>query len=223
MDSGDWQRLDGEALARFLIAREIIKEPDLEEWTKHNSLLKSDFNPKDFEELRKQRNHDVTEQCRIWTARIFFWVLVLVALAFFGVIGLKLDISGSLLDGGPQFTVISLMIALAAYLVTVAGKLKEAINKTDSGADYLKHNEDLTALLFAEKLVVAVGCLVTLRPVIRPLIAKDTTLTQSLQVIAIDFLDFVVVAFLAGIVAFLVYLHSRQWKYPERLSNGTSR
>jgi hypothetical protein len=216
MDSRDWQRLDGEALARFLIAKEMIEERDLEEWTsKQNSLLKSDFNPKDFEEQRKQKNFEVAEQCRVWTAGIFFWVLLAVALAFFGVIGLKLTTPGSLLDGGPQFTVISLMIALAAYLATVAGKLKEAIKKAASGADYLKYNEDLTALLFGEKLVVSIGCLMTLRPVVRPLIAENTTLTQSLQVIAIDFLDFGVVAFLAGIVAFLVYLHTRQWQEPE--------
>src|SRR5262249_38170449 len=211
MESVDWKRLDGEALARFLIAKDKIQEHELEEWAKHNNLLKSDFNPKDFDEQRKQKCNEVTEECGIWTATIFFLVLGLVALAFFGVIRLKLDIPGSLLDGGPQFTVISLMIALAAYLATVAGKLKEAIKKTDSGPDYVKHNEDLTALLFGEKLVVVVGCLVTLRPVIRPLVAKDTTLTQS-QVNAIDFLDFVVVALLAGIVAFLVYLHIRQWR-----------
>ncbi len=147
-----------------------------------------------------------------WSAAIGLLLIVL-TISFAGVfsIGVKISVPGSLLDGGAQIGLISLLVALAAYLATLGRLLKEKI-KSASDSARSEHESNIQGVVCAEQLVVGLGVIVALRILIRPFLDAAAMLTSDIQVSLIDLIDVAVLAGFVCVVFFLAWLRYRQWK-----------
>lgn len=149
----------------------------------------------------------------------YFWsgaigiLLVVSAISFAGVfsIGIKISVPGSLLDGGTQIGLISLIVALAAYLATLSRLLKEKI-KGATGTERLEHQENIAGVICAEQLVVGVGVILAVRILIRPFMDPATMLANDIHATVIDFIDVGALTEFVCAVFFLAWLHYRQWR-----------
>ncbi len=149
----------------------------------------------------------------------YFWsgaigiLLVVSTISLAGVfsVGIKIPVPGSLLDGGTQIGLISLIVALAAYLATLARLLKEKLKST-TGSEVSEHKENIAGVTCAEQLVVLMGIVLALRMLIRPFIDPSTKLASGINATLIDFIDVVVLTAFVSVVFFLAWLHYRQWR-----------
>jgi hypothetical protein len=138
---------------------------------------------------------------------------------------------GSMLDGG-QFTFVSLLIALAAYLATVARALKDklqrlkepeklsALERQTLTVDKDEHTGNLNGTIVAEILVVVLAVAVVIRIFLRPFTSDGTvtTVTGNITTVAkfpvwIDFFDVFLLSFFMSVGFFLAFLHGRQWRH----------
>jgi len=126
-------------------------------------------------------------------------------------VGIKISVPGSLLDGGTQIGLISLIVALAAYLAALSRLLNEKIKST-TGNELLEHQENIAAVICAEELVVGVGVILALRILIRPFLDPTITLANDIHATLIDFIDIVAITCFLSVVFFLAWLHYRQWR-----------
>lgn len=149
-------------------------------------------------------------QLRSAVVGIFVVVITVSMIGVFG-LGVKTSPPGSILDGGAQIGLISLIIALAAYLAVLSRELKEKIKGARDG-ERIEHEKNLEGIICAEQLVVGLGLLGMLRILVRPFLGPTTMLADDIPVTIIDFLDVFVIAVFAGVVLFLAWLHYRQWR-----------
>jgi multisubunit Na+/H+ antiporter MnhF subunit len=104
-------------------------------------------------------------------------------------------------------TLLGFVVALAAYLATLARTLKDKITalkekaKIDA-AQIAAHAENLMRVIRAEALLVTVGLLTTGRIVVGPL--------MNAKVLAFDYF---LTLYMVFIILYLAYLHARQWTY----------
>jgi hypothetical protein len=155
---------------------------------------------------------------------------------------------GSLLNAGPQFTMLTLVIAVAAYLATLARLLKDRITslkkaqKEDDAAvtaatktsetekkrqerlaDIDEHAANIDRLIAAEMFTVILGLLVGFRVLAHPF-ASVSTHSQlatyfGVKVARIDLLDVTIFVVLFEALVLYTILHARQWQ-KESLPKG---
>jgi hypothetical protein len=148
--------------------------------------------------------------------------------------------AGPFLNGGPQFTLLTLVVAIAAYLATLARLLKdrmksiskkqaeqtledqEAKAKSRQAAtkitredleDLNEHRTNLSRLILAEKFTVISGLLVVFRICVHPFLEGPSLLASSMGVTIkrIDLLDISVLVLLTFSMFFFALLHATQW------------
>lgn len=110
-------------------------------------------------------------------------------------------------NSGTLLTFLGFVVALAAYLATVARSLKDKITalkeKTPFDAKQITpHAENLIRIIRAEALLVAVGMMTIGRIIVGPLMNVDVT----------DF-DYFLLIYMVFTILYLCYLHAKQWTY----------
>ncbi len=110
-------------------------------------------------------------------------------------------------NSGSLLTFLGFVVALAAYLATVARSLKDKITalkeKTPFDANQITpHTENLMRIIRAEALLVAIGMMTMGRILVGPL--------MNVEVMAFDYFLLVYMVFT---ILYLGYLHAKQWSY----------
>jgi hypothetical protein len=139
--------------------------------------------------------------------------VVIITVSMIGVFGFGVTTKppGFILDGGAQIGLVSLVIALAAYLATVGREVKAGIKVAGDG-ERVEDQKNLEGIICAEQLVVALGLLVTLRIIVRPFLEPTLMVAKDIPVTVIDFIDVLLMSVFVGVVFFLAWLHCRQWR-----------
>ena len=131
----------------------------------------------------------------------------LVSLALLAIFKPTLDPSIMPLHSGTLLTFLGFIVALAAYLATVARALKDKITalkeKTNFDAEQIaKHAENLMRIIKAEALLVWIGVMTMGRILVGPL----------MDVKVLDF-DYFLLVYMVFTILYLGYLHAKQWTY----------
>jgi hypothetical protein len=110
-------------------------------------------------------------------------------------------------NSGTLLTFLGFVVALAAYLATVARSLKDKITalkeKTQFDANQItRHAENLMRIIRAEALLVAVGMSTIGRMIVGPLMNVDVTA-----------FDYFLLIYMVFTILYLCYLHAKQWTY----------
>ena len=110
-------------------------------------------------------------------------------------------------NSGTLLTFLGFVVALAAYLATVARSLKDKITalkeKTPFDANQITpHAENLMRIIRAEALLVAVGMSTIGRMIVGPLMNVDVTA-----------FDYFLLVYIVFTILYLCYLHAKQWTY----------
>ena len=138
---------------------------------------------------------------------IVFVLAVLMSIALLAAFQPKLDLSTMPLQPGTLLSFLGFIVALAAYLATVARSLKDKMTElkekpTFDAAEIAKHAENLMRIIRAEALLVSLGLLTMGRIIIGPLLN-----------ISIDAFDYFLLVYMILIILYLGYLHAKQWTY----------
>jgi hypothetical protein len=112
-----------------------------------------------------------------------------------------------------QFTLLSLVVALAAYLATVVRKIKDKMDDVSDGKETVhnvsewnkRQTDNLRWLLWGEKILVLLGILIAAR------IAGSNLAVPWHPPISLLQFDLYLLTFLFFTVLFLSMLHFRQW------------
>ena len=131
----------------------------------------------------------------------------LLSIALLTIFKPTLDPSTMAVHSGTLLTFLGFVVALAAYLATVARSLKEKITalkaKTPFEPEQIKtHAENLMRIIRAEALLVSVGVMTMGRILVGPL--------MNVQVTGFDYFLLVYMVFT---ILYLGYLHAKQWTY----------
>jgi hypothetical protein len=99
------------------------------------------------------------------------------------------------------------IVALAAYLATVARALKEKIaglkeNPANKMVEIEKHARNLALIIQTEAMLVWLGLLTLLRVIVGPPTSMD-----------VSYFDYFLLVYLCSVIVCLAYLHVRQWDY----------
>ena len=138
---------------------------------------------------------------------IVFVLAVLMSLALLAAFQPKLDLSTMPLQPGTLLSFLGFIVALAAYLATVARSLKDKMTELKEKpifdtAEIGKHAENLMRIIRAEALLVSLGLLTMGRIIIGPLLN-----------VSIDAFDYFLLVYMILIILYLGYLHAKQWTY----------
>ncbi len=138
---------------------------------------------------------------------IVFVLAALMSIALLATFKPTLDASTMPLHPGTLLSFLGFIVALAAYLATVARALKDKMTELKEkpifDADPItKHAENLMRIIRAEALLVSIGVLTMGRILIGPLINVSTAA-----------FDYFLLVYMIFIILYLGYLHAKQWTY----------